>query len=218
MRCQISQLSNSNSINSLQLDTSTQPPHQSSSPHQLKILSLNARSLLPKIDELRGLCGSEKFDIICVSETWLTDAIQDNEVGIHGYNLLWKDRHRHGGGVAIYLASNLPHKSIHFPHPDIELIMLNFRFTLSSSQLPASIAPIKEIMPPWPSSTVCFLISNPKIFQTSSSVATLTLIPLTLVTLTTLSCYRFKMNSACHRLLRNLPESLQVLPQPLTLF
>ena len=34
----------------------------------LKILYLNAKSLIPKIDEL-CLCGIEKFDVICVSET-----------------------------------------------------------------------------------------------------------------------------------------------------
>ena len=65
----------------------------------------------------------------------------DNEVSIHGYNLLWKDRHKHGGGVAIYLASNLPHKSIHFPHPDIELIIVELQihsqlFTIASFYRP----------------------------------------------------------------------------------
>ena len=65
----------------------------------------------------------------------------DNEVSIHGYNLLRKNRHRHGGGVAIYLASNLPHKNIHFPHPDIESIIVELQihsqlFTIASFYRP----------------------------------------------------------------------------------
>ena len=54
----VSQLSRNTSLKS---ETSTQPPHQSSSLRQLKTLSLNSRSLLPKIDELRGLCGNESW-------------------------------------------------------------------------------------------------------------------------------------------------------------
>ena len=96
----VSQISNCNSSSSQPPRNTTQSSHQSNSLRHLRILSLNARSLLPKIDELRGLCGSEKFDVICVSETWLSDAVEDHEVHIHGYNLLRKDRHRHGGGAS----------------------------------------------------------------------------------------------------------------------
>ena len=41
----------------------------------LKLLSTNVRSLLPKTDDLRGLCCHEHFDIIVASETWLSNAI-----------------------------------------------------------------------------------------------------------------------------------------------
>ena len=57
-------------------------------PSLLKILSLNARSLLPKIDHLRGVCLSESFNVIVVNETWLSLDILDSEVGILGYSLV----------------------------------------------------------------------------------------------------------------------------------
>ena len=53
-------------------------------PPLLNILSLNARSLLPKIDHLRGVCLSESFDVIVVTETWLSLDILGSEVGIPG--------------------------------------------------------------------------------------------------------------------------------------
>ena len=54
----------------------------------LKLLSTNVRSLLPKIDDLRGLCSHEHFDIIVATETWLSNAILDSKVHIQGYNLI----------------------------------------------------------------------------------------------------------------------------------
>ena len=40
---------------------------------QLKILYFNARSWLPKLDELHLIVEAERPDIICVNETWLSD-------------------------------------------------------------------------------------------------------------------------------------------------
>ena len=42
---------------------------------QLHIIYFNARSLSPKIDELRIVCELEKPDIVCITETWLCDDI-----------------------------------------------------------------------------------------------------------------------------------------------
>ena len=57
--------------------------------------------------------GWEKhLDIIVATETWLSSAILDSEFHIHGYNLIRKDRNRHGGGVAIYVFSCIPFKQL----------------------------------------------------------------------------------------------------------
>ena len=43
------------------------------------------------------------FDIICINETRLNNSIDNNVVKIPGYDILRRDRNRHGGGVAIYI-------------------------------------------------------------------------------------------------------------------
>ena len=111
----MSSLSNSSSFSS-SVHTSF-----SDSPYDLKILSLNARNLLPKIDSLRALCSNECYDAVIVSEFWLSPDIQDCELHIQGYTLLRRDRNRHGGGVCIYLATYLSYRHVSY-HPDIEMI------------------------------------------------------------------------------------------------
>ena len=73
----------------------------------LKILSLNVRSLLPKFDEFCLVCASLSPDIICVSESWLSQDILDHEIALINYQLFRKDRNRHGGGVLLYIHSNI---------------------------------------------------------------------------------------------------------------
>ena len=65
----------------------------------LSILYYNARSLLPKLDELRATVEAER-PIICVTETWLSNEIELNITNIF--------RGRHGGGVLAYVNSSFP--------------------------------------------------------------------------------------------------------------
>ena len=73
----------------------------------MKILYANARSLLPKIDELRAVVYSDHPDIVCVVETWLSEEISNDEIFIEGYACFRHDRNRQGGGVCIYTSDNL---------------------------------------------------------------------------------------------------------------
>ena len=66
----------------------------------------NSRSLLPKIDELRLLCGLHQPNCVCVVETWLDPEILDSEIQIQGFNTIRLDRNRHGGGVIVYVNSS----------------------------------------------------------------------------------------------------------------
>ena len=58
--------------------------------NMLKILYYNARSLLPKFDELLILADSHNPDVICITESWLSVDIQDSEILIPGYQSLQK--------------------------------------------------------------------------------------------------------------------------------
>ncbi len=57
----------------------------------LKIIHINIRSLLQKIDQLRIIASLGNVDIISVNETFLDSAITNGEVDIGGY----EKRQRH---------------------------------------------------------------------------------------------------------------------------
>ena len=52
----------------------------------LNILYLNARSILPKLIELRAICKAIFYDVVCIVETWLDSEISDTELlNTHAY-------------------------------------------------------------------------------------------------------------------------------------
>ncbi len=74
----------------------------------LHYVHINARSLLPKLDELRILLTRARVAVLAVTETWLDDSVTDEELKIPGYQVVRKDRDRHGGGVCLYINSDIP--------------------------------------------------------------------------------------------------------------
>ena len=73
-------------------------------------MMFNARSLRSKFDEFRCYVADEKPDVICITESWVSeeyfgDNLQDFE--IEGYSLFTFDRGRSvkGGGVMLYVNS-----------------------------------------------------------------------------------------------------------------
>lgn len=73
----------------------------------LKIIHLNIRSIVSKIDLLRAWVTLYKPNIITVSETWLHESITDDEIEIDNFVLYRADRSSRGGGVATSVAANL---------------------------------------------------------------------------------------------------------------
>lgn len=68
----------------------------------------NAGSLLNKMDELRVICSQRNPYIIGITETWCSPGNTDGEVSISGMTTFRRDREvGKGGGVALYLKSNL---------------------------------------------------------------------------------------------------------------
>lgn len=69
------------------------------------IISFNARSLLPKLDDLLSIVHLHSPDIC---KTWLHLDITYAELSFPGYTLFRKDHNRNGGGrVAIFALSSL---------------------------------------------------------------------------------------------------------------
>ncbi len=70
-------------------------------------MHLNIRSLLPKIDEIRCLLMNCKVGIFCLTETWIDSSVTNNEIKVDNYNVIRKDRNRQGGGVCIFIRSDI---------------------------------------------------------------------------------------------------------------
>ena len=74
--------------------------------NSMTIMYYNARSLIPKYDELCVTMEAHNPDMICIVETWLCPDVLDSEIALPGYQVYRKDRNRHGGGVLIYVRDN----------------------------------------------------------------------------------------------------------------
>ena len=74
---------------------------------KLKVYLTNARSLRNKFQELVSLVTLHKFDIVCISESWVSEKFNQDiltEYDISGFNRYSYEREtRQGGGVILYV-------------------------------------------------------------------------------------------------------------------
>ena len=76
--------------------------------HSLRTLYLNIRSIRNKYNELLSLANAENFDLIALTETFITDNIDlPSEYQIPNFKLFTKSRNSRGGGVALYCKTEL---------------------------------------------------------------------------------------------------------------
>jgi len=88
----------------------------------ISIVYTNCPSIYHKLDELRTLVSQHSPHVICLCETWLDDSILDDELFIPSFNLVRRDRSRHGGGIALYIHNSIPFKVL-LTHSHIELLI-----------------------------------------------------------------------------------------------
>ena len=96
----------------------------------LSILYFNARSIIPKCDELRILCEVHKpDDVVCITESWLSSDINNTELHISGYQIVRRDRNRHGGGVLMYIREVIRvETNANNQYPNLEIVTVTLRF------------------------------------------------------------------------------------------
>ena len=84
------------------------------------IITLNCRSIMNKIEELKHICYTLKPTIICLTETWMDYTVPLNFIVPEGYCILRKDRTEsfkqqygkaNGGGIAILHKTNVKVKT-----------------------------------------------------------------------------------------------------------
>lgn len=69
----------------------------------MKIAHINLRSIFTGFNEFTTLILENDFDIVMVTETWLSDDVSSDVVVIPGYRFFRKDRSTRGGGVGAYV-------------------------------------------------------------------------------------------------------------------
>ena len=89
------------------------PPNATARP-PLTFLSLNARSIFHKMDELREIATSNlNPTVIAITESWACPEEDNNLYSIPGYHLYRQDRtHSQGGGSMLYVQDKLPHTQL----------------------------------------------------------------------------------------------------------
>ena len=95
----------------------------------------NARSLVNKIDELSSTVSNYSADIVVITETWLSNNVDNSVIVLNGFSTFRYDRPdgRRGGGVCVYVNNRFPVFHLEdISVPDIESIWL----LLKPSRLP----------------------------------------------------------------------------------
>ena len=108
-------------------------PGQPSS-NNFSILYFNARSISPKLDDLRAVVAAQNPSIICIVESWLSEDISDLEMSIENYHLTRLDRNRHGGGILIYIHASLTWEVLLRGANDLEFLSLSLTSSGSLSK------------------------------------------------------------------------------------
>ena len=94
----------------------------------------NIRSIVNKLSLFQSYVYSSDYDIVCLTETWLTDSVFDQEILPTNYSIFRKDRPSHGGGVLIAIKDTIPATVIpsilSSNAPEIVTVKLNLRKTI----------------------------------------------------------------------------------------
>ena len=122
-------------------NNSTVTKNSTSFGKHLSFCHLNIRSVLKKSDcgpRLHHLynfaCKENNYDIIALTETHLSNDIDDDELNLEGFNLFRFDRNRHGGGVLLYCRNEL-HSKLLSPLSNVHLEMLWIENTVDRNKI-----------------------------------------------------------------------------------
>ncbi len=65
----------------------------------------NVRSMTNKLDEIQGVISINTFDVLVLTESWLTSKVSDDLIAMPGYVHVRKDRPdaQRGGGICTYV-------------------------------------------------------------------------------------------------------------------
>jgi hypothetical protein len=95
------------------------------------LMLTNVMSLAPKIDEVSLFLLNKNPDVVFITETWLTNAIDKSHINIPEYNVVCKNRSSGShGGVCLYLRNSISYEIIdHFHNAETEVLWVKIRPT-----------------------------------------------------------------------------------------
>lgn len=98
-----------------------------------KLGHINVRSLIPSLMDLSYILTTKSFDVMAVTETWLTSQIPSNTLHIDGFSFYRRDRIGRGGGIGAFVKSELHSEILDIPEFDTnEVEMLWLRVNLGN--------------------------------------------------------------------------------------
>ena len=103
---------------------------------------LNIRSIVNKLSTFQSYVYSSDLDVICLTETWLSESVFDQEILPSNYNIYRKDRPSRGGGVLIATKNTIPASVVttHLSNNSLEILTVRLELrkpiTLSCVYLP----------------------------------------------------------------------------------
>ena len=115
---------------------------------------LNIRSLVRKIDDIRLFLSQSELNCLCLTESWLNNAISDEEISIPNYNLVRFDRgkgqsKKGGGGLIAYIDTRYQFEHISewdLCNDDMEVLWLKLSLQLTR---PTYVGIVYRPPPPW---------------------------------------------------------------------
>lgn len=93
---------------------------------------MNAQTLCEIFDEFKNFFQNGFYQVIAVSEIWLSSSITDNLVNLDNYRIFRRDRDRcRGGGVCIYVHKKFESSLVSFrtevSHPGAEFLFVKIQ-------------------------------------------------------------------------------------------
>ena len=77
-------------------------------------------SIVNKLSIFPSFVYASKFNVFCITKTWLSESIYDGEILPYDYTLYRKDRLSRGGGVLVAVNCSIPTSLLPSP-PDLEV-------------------------------------------------------------------------------------------------
>ena len=85
-------------------ETETEEIHIQNTAPKLTVLHHNVQGLRSKLTDIKANKDLADFDILAVTETFLSEDVTDQHILIDGYNVYRKDRGDARGGVCLYVS------------------------------------------------------------------------------------------------------------------